>query len=215
MDLAPAFAAWLVIAWRAGATWMTTRGRGAIAFGVLIVLWATAVATSYKRARLPNDPTVRESAARATHLLTEPVAYARSWPTAYDLRDPKILQWFPGPNHVGPPALYINGSGWDLTTGVVPPATHFFVTDPAYLELEVETVTGAQVAWADNVRVAVDLEHLTLVSTTPTTRGARLRFALAAPLHGVHVAFVAFGGDDTIDRERSDFVLRVIRWRDQ
>jgi hypothetical protein len=112
---------------------------------------------------------------------------------------------------VGPPALYLNGFGWDLATGQVPPATLFYVEDPQYIALDVAGPPGTD--WDRAVRVALGLDRLRLVAAADTAGGARLRFAVPHRT-GLHFAFVAFGPDDQLDRPRSAFRLRSIRWRD-
>ena len=112
---------------------------------------------------------------------------------------------------IGPPALYLNGSGWNLASTRVPPATMFYVDDPQYIALE---VTGPRdTDWDHAVRVAIGLEHLRLVAVAETADGARLAFA-GGPHPGLAVAFVAFGPDTALDRPWSAFGLRSIRWRD-
>ena len=110
------------------------------------------------------------------------------------------------------PLLYGNGFGWDRDTGAVPPATLFYLRDPAYVELEVAGPAGTD--WNHAVRVAVGLEHLQLVSAADTAHGARLRFAIAEPHPGLVVAFIAFGSDTKLDQLESGFFLHSIRWRD-
>jgi hypothetical protein len=110
-----------------------------------------------------------------------------------------------------PPALYLNGFGWDLGTLRVPPATFFYVDDPDYIALDV--IGPPETDWQHAVRVAVGLEHLRLVAVAETTRGAQLRFA-GGRHPGVQVAFVAFGSDMDLDRAQSQLGLRSIRWRD-
>jgi len=112
---------------------------------------------------------------------------------------------------IGPPTLYLNGSGWDLTTTRVPPATMFYVDDPQYIALD---VTGPpDTDWDHAVQVAIGLEHLRLVAVAETADGARLRFT-GGPHPGLAVAFIAFGPDTELDRSWSAFSLRSIRWRD-
>jgi hypothetical protein len=112
---------------------------------------------------------------------------------------------------VGPPGLYLNAFGWDLATGQVPPATLFYVEDPRYIALDVAGPPGTD--WDRAVRVALGLDRLRLVAAADTADGARLRFAVPRRT-GLHIAFVAFGPDDELDRPRSAFRLRSIRWRD-
>ena len=113
---------------------------------------------------------------------------------------------------VTPPALYLNATGWDLATGAIPPASMFYVDDPAYLALE---LTGpADTDWAHAARVAIGLDHLRLVAIAETTTGAQLRFE-GAPHPGLHIAFVAFGPDIALDQPHAAVGLRAIRWRDQ
>jgi hypothetical protein len=112
---------------------------------------------------------------------------------------------------VGAPSLYLNGFGWDLATLRVPPATLFYVDDPAYVALD---VTGpADTDWDHAVRVAIGLDHLRLVAVAETPGGAQLWF-MGARHPGLQIAFVAFGPDTELDRAQSAFGLRSIRWRD-
>lgn len=293
LDLAPAIAALLVIAWRACATRWPRR-----ALAVLVVLWASAVATSkYARPKGVSDPVDRDTAAATTAEITHAIAFDHALPPAYDTADPFLpiwtdvaedyarcsdalgtriacdaealpgdvvvrghrfgRQWFvdryvipdEAPNDppepvcrpagdrddgsarscaaaptvltdpaavrdltfIGPPALYLNGSGWNLATTRVPPATMFYVDDPQYVALD---VTGPpDTDWDHAVQVMIGLEHLRLVAVAETADGARLQFA-GGPHPGLAVAFVAFGPDTELDRPWSAFGLRSIRWRD-
>ena len=45
---------------------------------------------------------------------------------------------------VSPPTLYLNAFGWDLTTGSTPPATLFYIDNPAYLTVELSGGSGPQ-----------------------------------------------------------------------
>lgn len=128
-----------------------------------------------------------------------------------------------------PRPLYLNGVGWDLDTGRVPPATHFYVESPQFLELDITYAPSTAnvshlisanylqppVDWPTTVRAAIGLEHLRFVAGQSTADGGvRLRFEPSRPLRpGLHVAFVAFGPDRFLDRTESDFLLRSIRWR--
>jgi hypothetical protein len=112
---------------------------------------------------------------------------------------------------VGAPSLYLNGFGWDLASTRVPPATLFYVDDPAYIALD---VTGPpDTDWDHAVRVAIGLDHLRLGAVAETSTGARLWF-VGGRHPGLGVAFVAFGPDTELDRPESRFGLRSIRWRD-
>lgn len=92
LDLAPAFAALLVVAWRGGARWLASRRHGAwIACGVLAVVWIYCVVTARTASPRSADPVDRDAAARATALITEAVKSPRQLPDAYDLADP----WLP------------------------------------------------------------------------------------------------------------------------
>jgi hypothetical protein len=117
---------------------------------------------------------------------------------------------------VAPPSLYLNGFGWDLTTGRVPPATYVYVEDPTFIELDVATVVPADDAgidWSRAARVSIAGKQLRLVSLATTGHGARLRFVTDRPLPGVRVAFLAFGDDRDLDQPQSSFTLRRVRWR--
>ncbi|MBA3454804.1 MAG: hypothetical protein H0T42_17080 [Deltaproteobacteria bacterium] len=211
LDLGPAVAALLLIAWREGATWVTARGRGALAFAILVGLWATAVVTSKTRGRVKADPTDRETALATSWALSRPATVPRAMPASYQLGDP----WIASQTQPRPHGLYLNGIGWDAATGRVPPATHFFVSDPKFLELDVESATGAPIDWRTEVRVAPGISHFHLASVETTARGAHLRFESVLPVNpGLHVLFIAFGPDTELDRSQSDVILKKIRWRD-
>jgi hypothetical protein len=115
--------------------------------------------------------------------------------------------------YLPPPALYLNVYGWDLATGQVPPATHVFVEDPAFIEVDVATLDGAPADWTRDVQVAVGREHLRLVSLADTGDAVRLRFEGDHLGRGLQVAFLAFGPDSALDQPRSRFALRRIAWR--
>jgi hypothetical protein len=114
---------------------------------------------------------------------------------------------------VAPPALFLNVSGWDLTTGQVPPATHVFVDDPAFIEVDVTTLDGQPADWERDVQVAVGLEHLRLVSIADAGRAVRLRFEGRHLGRGLQVAFFAFGPDSALDQPRTRFAVTRIAWR--
>jgi len=214
LDLAPAFAALLVIAWRAGALWITSRGGGALAFGILVALWAASIATSKTRGRVKPDPTDRVTAAASRDALAWPVLVPHELPAQYDLTS---TSWIASEAEPRPHGLYLNGIGWDLATGRVPPAIHLFVDDPRFLELDVDVdgPMGGEVDWAASVRVATGLQHLRLAKVDNAERGWRLRFEATRPLApGLHVVFIAFGPDTQLARPLSGFVLRRVHWRD-
>lgn len=204
LDLAPAIAALLVVAWRAIAAWAIARKRGGIAAGVLGALWLAAVLTSHSRGRVAGDLVDREIAADERAALSRPAVLPHELPAAYDLADPRLASYLDLDGK--PPELYLNGTGWDRITGRVAPATHLFMTDPQFVEVEVEPADA-------QVRVNVGRAHLALVSTEPTPGGARLRFALPAPLSGLQVAFLAFGPDTALDLPVTTIVMRRVRWR--
>lgn len=207
LDFAPAIAALLVIVWRAG---VVRWPRAAIA--TLVAAWSIAVATSrITRPKQVSDPLDRAAAARTSYAISRAVAAPRTLPPAYDAADPALA----GVLSPAPTALYLNGFGWNRDTLRVPPATLFFVEDPARITLDVSGPPGTD--WSRAVRVAIGLTHLPLAEVTPAPGGARLRFERTPPapaLRGLQVAFLAFGPDTGLDRSESDFGLRSIRWRD-
>jgi hypothetical protein len=151
----------------------------------------------------------QDAVCRATPEDRDAAPVGRAVPTA--LTDPAaVLER----SYLTPPTLYLNGFGWRLSTGDVPPATLFYVDDPAYIALDV--VGAADTDWDRAARVAIGLVHLPLAAVASTATGARLRFAIppGARLTGLRVAFVAFGPDRELDQPRSRFGLRSIRWRD-
>jgi hypothetical protein len=119
-----------------------------------------------------------------------------------------------------PPALYGNGTSWDLTTGAVGVATYLFADDPAYVEVEVAP-SGHRPAgpdFAPAVRAKIELEELRLVATASTIRGVRFRFAgprTERYRSGLQVIFLAFGPPDRIDQPVSEYTLLRVAWRDQ
>lgn len=108
---------------------------------------------------------------------------------------------------VAVPALYLNGTGWDLTTGEVPPATYFYASDVELVEVD---VTGPDA----NVRVNLDRTPLATTGIQSIRDGVRIRFAVpSAPARGLHVIFVALGDVAHLDQPRSGYAIRRIRWR--
>jgi len=215
LDLGPAIAALLVIAWRESARSITARQRGALAFAMLVALWATALATSKTRGRVPADPTDRATAAASSTALAWPVLERHTLPGGYDLDAPQAASWIASAAEPRPHGLYLNGIGWDAATGRVAPAIHLFVDEPRFVELDVQAPLGGEIDWSRTVRVATGLHHLRLARVEPAGIGWRLRFEPTAPLApGLHVVFLAFGPDTELDRAQTDFVLRSVRWAD-
>jgi 4-amino-4-deoxy-L-arabinose transferase-like glycosyltransferase len=120
LDLAPAIVALLVIAWRAAAV------RWKWSAAVLGALWLVAVITSKSRPHVANDVIDRDAAITTRDALSRPMEQLHAFPDHYDV------------TNLGTPHLYINGSGWDPTSLRAPPATHFYVDDPQFLELTIE-----------------------------------------------------------------------------
>jgi len=113
---------------------------------------------------------------------------------------------------IAPPALYGNGTGWDLTTGAVGVSTYLFVDDPQYVEVEVTTARGSPPV----VRAKIQLEELALEAVASTPRGVRLRFAgprTARYRRGLQVVFLAFGPPDRLDQPVSEYSLLRVAWR--
>lgn len=204
LDLAPAIAALLVVTWRTAAAWAHARARGAIAAAVLGAGWLAAVLTGHARGRVASDLVDRDTAAEERAAISRAPSRPHELPGAYDLRDPRLESYLDADGQ--PPELYLNGTGWERPSGRVAPAVHLFVTDPQFLEVEVEPADA-------QVQVAIGRTHLALASTEPVPGGARLRFALPAPLAGLQVAFLAFGPDTQLDLPQTKIVLRAVRWR--
>lgn len=113
LDLAPAIAALLVIAWRACAARWPRR-----AFAVLVVLWAGAVATSkFARPAGVSDPIGRDAAAATTDEITHPIAYDHPLPGAYDQADPFLPAWT---DVIEDFARCIDGSGTPISCDAPP-----------------------------------------------------------------------------------------------
>lgn len=106
-----------------------------------------------------------------------------------------------------PPALYLNGFGWDLETGRVPPSTYVYVDDVRTIEVD---IAGDP---APRVRVAVGLQHLKQTALIRHGEVVTLRFEAPHVLRGVRVAFFAFGPDDALASPHAPFTLRAIRWQ--
>ncbi len=204
LDLAPAFAALLVVVWRAGAAWAIARKRGVFAPVVLAALWLAAVLTGHARGRVASDLVDRDAAAAARAALSRAPSLPHELPAVYDLADPKLETYLDADGK--PPELYLNGSGWERPSGRVAPAVHVFVSDPAFVEVVVEPADA-------QVQVVVGRERLSLASTEPVPGGARLRFTMPSPMPGLQVAFLAFGPDTSFDLPQTKIVLRSVRWR--
>ncbi|MGE0547518.1 MAG: hypothetical protein AB7O24_08995 [Kofleriaceae bacterium] len=219
LDFGPAFAVLIVIGWRAVATWSAARGRAVLALCVLCTLWVSALATGATRRRTVRDSVSHGIAILTTEQITAPVGHALELPRSYDLTNPQLRSWIEGPtisyatNRRAQARLYLNGIGWDLGSGRIAPASHFFVEDPQFVELDVESASGAALDWPRMVRVKVGLHELHVARTEPLARGVRLRFESPEPLPpGLQVAFVAFGPDEELDRVGSQLLLRRVGW---
>ncbi len=108
------------------------------------------------------------------------------------------------------PALYLNGTGWNLDTGAIPPATYVYAIDPRFVELDVRGPDPA------SVRVAIGRTHLVFEGAADLASGAtRLRFALPPhiALPGLRVIFIAVGPDTALDHPVSDYAIDRIAWR--
>jgi hypothetical protein len=186
----------MVIAWYAAGRWARAKGRWQIAPAVLVALWLAAVVTSLVRdGRGPailSRPTATVKAAAISRAPHRP----HPLPSEYVPSSPELDRDGLGGQ------LYLNGAGWNATTGVVAPGLYFFVEDPAFFEVEVEPADA-------EVRAKLDLHHLAVAERT----GGRVRFAVPEGVRGLHVVFVAFGSDMLIDRKATDIVLRRVRWR--
>ncbi|MEJ7601534.1 MAG: hypothetical protein WKG01_26755 [Kofleriaceae bacterium] len=138
------------------------------------------------RARVPDAP--------------EPVCEPEPASSAVCAREPTVVDEAIAEGVVTlPPALYLNGFGWDLATGQVPPATYVYVEDPQFIELDLATTGDGVVDWSRAARVSIAAHQLRLVSLATTAHGARLTFVADRPLPGIRVAFLAFGDDRELD----------------
>jgi hypothetical protein len=87
LDLAPAFVALLLVAWRAFAR----RARVRIAIGVLAAAWLTSIVLARTAEPRSADPVGRAEAERAMLAITAVTSYeGRKLPAAYDLTDPWV-----------------------------------------------------------------------------------------------------------------------------
>jgi hypothetical protein len=136
--------------------------------------------------------------------------YVRSWVgiEQWDAcgDEPRTFERFTG-LEVPLPVGFLNAFGWQLDGGNVAPATLVYVRDPQFFELELRGGDPAK------VRVAIGLVHLVPVSMVSTARGTRIRFEAPALPAGLSIAFIAFGDDTGLDRDRSSYLVRSMRWR--
>ncbi|MGE5186230.1 MAG: hypothetical protein ACM31C_29450, partial [Acidobacteriota bacterium] len=85
LDLAPAFVALILIAWRAAAQW-----RPRLAAGVLAVGWVASVVLSRTAPRLGPAAVDRDAASAAADAIARAVRHDHPLPAAYDLADPEL-----------------------------------------------------------------------------------------------------------------------------
>lgn len=196
LDLAPAIAALLVIAWFGAARWAIAKQRGLVAPALLAALWLTAVVTSKYRGHVANDLVDRDTATAQRDAISRAVERLHPLPAEYTPASPEIDREGKGDK------LYLNGAGWEASSGRVPPALFFFVEDPSFLEVEVEPGDA-------EVRANLGRAHLAIAERS----GGRIRFAIPEGMRGLQVAFFAFGPDTWIDRAQTEIVLRRVRWR--
>jgi hypothetical protein len=87
LDLAPAIAALLIVAWRA----IAQRTRMALAFGVLAAAWIISLALARTAAPRSAEPVDRATAAQTTDAIVHATPHLHELGNAYDLADP----WLP------------------------------------------------------------------------------------------------------------------------
>jgi hypothetical protein len=89
LDLAPAFVALILIAWRSlVARWPR------LAVVLLVALWGAAIVTSkVTRPRIVSDPVDRATAARTAYAISRATAFDHPLPAAYALTDPLLPTW--------------------------------------------------------------------------------------------------------------------------
>ncbi len=90
LDLAPAFAALILIVWQA----LVARFHPRAMLGVLAVAWGIAIATSLpNRPHILIEPVGRDAAAAATWRFSRELASLHHLPDNYDLTDPTLPSW--------------------------------------------------------------------------------------------------------------------------
>jgi hypothetical protein len=196
LDLAPAIAALLVIAWYAAARWAIEKKRAMLAPAVLGLLWLAAVVTGTSRGHVAGDLVDRATATAQRDAISRRVEQLHPLPAEYVPTSPELDREGKGGK------LYLNGSGWDAATGRVAPGMHVFVEDPRFIDLEVEPADA-------EVRANLGRDHLAIAERS----GGRVRFAVPDGAHGLQVLFLAFGPDTLIDRSLTDIWVRRIAWR--
>lgn len=242
IDLAPAFAALIVVAWRAGAHALAARKHGIyIACSVLVAAWLWCILTARTAEPRSANPIDRDAAVRTMTPITDAVKHARTFPTAYDLADPwlpaytDIVQTFDrcaGDRCLHGERAATDSSQWVVTEKVDGNVVATHRPPPAlYLNLyrwnlETGRMPPASFAFVDDpqfielevsavgdIQVAVGLVHLRLVSTTPSARGVTLRFEGGPLPRGLQVAYFAFGPDNELAALESPITVHRIRWR--
>ncbi|HEY4242108.1 MAG TPA: hypothetical protein VGM88_19955 [Kofleriaceae bacterium] len=196
LDLAPAFAALLLLVWR----WAVAK-HAQLAAAALALLWVAAI--------LSSTVLRRPSVARRADAIAQTEALAAPDPTAYHIPDGWTLASHPPLTLSG---LFLDGMDWDPETGSVPAATFFYTQDPQFVEIIVAGPPDTD--WQHDIRANLDGEHLALTSATRAGDGAMwLHFAASAPHHGLALAFVAFGHAPDLATDAGPFRLLAIRWR--
>ena len=87
LDLAPAFVAVILIAWRA----LARRAKGQVALGGLALAWGASIALAHPAKIRGVRPVGRDQAADSTYALSRATSHRRVIPPEYDLTDPWVF----------------------------------------------------------------------------------------------------------------------------
>jgi hypothetical protein len=116
--------------------------------------------------------------------------------------------------------LFLNGAGWNMTSGETMMSVTLFVDDAKFLAIDVAPVGDDPYEGEayDCIQAKVGLETLELKTSQDTPEGRRLVFRgpqTESYQSGVQVAFLGMTAPQDISDGRSRFRLLNVRWRDE
>lgn len=108
-------------------------------------------------------------------------------------------------------------TGWNQESGQLSPLFVLFVSNPDFLELEVETNPALAITSVpDGFRAKIATEQLVLESVNRSASGWILRFANPRKQRyrsGLHAAFIATVPKQRLGEEQTPWILKSVQWR--
>jgi len=196
---------------------LSTKYAAGVAVAVLIVSCLLSSA-----GRQPPTLGVADAAASAHFLQWTTPARALIPVSSYELitpntlatLDPSLPSPTDAPAEVGNNGLLLyNGLGWDLRSGLIAPATLFWLHDPRFVRV---TLSHADTLSAQQVRVRIG-PYALRQTNLQDLGGGQMQIDFEVPTavaHGYQIAFFAFGNNLPAEGLQSNYHLTSVRWKE-